>query len=226
VNRQESFIEGARDVAPALVGNVPFGVIVGVTAVGIGIDPFAIVAMSGLLFAGAAQLAMIDLLGEAAPLAIVVLTGLVVNLRYVMYSATISQYLTEYGPKWRGVVAAFLIDITFAMSVTKVTDEPAVDTVAYYLGVGIPLWITWVSATAAGALLGASVPASWHLDFAVPLVFMALLAPAVEDGSTAVAAAVGGVVAVALTGVAFNAGLLAGASAGILAGAVAGRWMA
>ena len=71
-------------MAPALIGNVPFGVIVGVTAVSVGFDPFEVVAMSGLMFAGAAQLAMIDLLGEAAPLVIVVLTGLVVNLRYVM----------------------------------------------------------------------------------------------------------------------------------------------
>lgn len=224
MNRQQSFIEGVRDVAPALVGNVPFGIIVGVTAVGIGFDPVAIVAMSGLLFAGAAQLAMIDLLGEAAPLAIVVVTGLVVNLRYVMYSATISQYLTEYGPKWRGIVAAFLLDITFAMSVTKLSDDADVEAAAYFLGVGIPLWLTWVSATAAGAVLGAGVPASWNLEFAVPLVFLALLAPAIEDGSTAVAAAVGGVVAVALTGAPFNAGLLAGASAGIVAGAAAGRW--
>lgn len=225
MNRQESFIEGARDVAPALVGNVPFGVIVGVTAVGIGIDPVAIVAMSGLVFAGAAQLAMIEMLGEAAPLAIVVLTGLVVNLRYVMYSATFSQYVADYGPRWRGVIAALLIDITFAMAVTKVEDDPSVDTAAYYLGVGVPLWLTWVSMTAVGAILGAGVPASWQLEFAVPLVFLALLAPAIRNRSTAVAGGVGGGVAVLLTGIPFNAGLLGGAMAGILAGAVAGRWM-
>lgn len=226
MNRQESFVEGFRDVAPALVGNVPFGVIVGVTAVGLGFDPVAAVAMSGLMFAGAAQLAMMDLLGEAAPLAIVVLTGLVVNLRYVMYSATFSQYLADYGPRWRGAIAALLIDITFAMSVTRVDEDPDVDVAGYYMGVGVPLWATWVSATAAGAILGAGVPASWHLEFAVPLVFLALLAPAIKDSSTAVAGGVGGVVAVALTGIPFNAGLLAGALAGVVAGAIAGRWLA
>ncbi|MGM0397532.1 MAG: AzlC family ABC transporter permease [Halobacteriota archaeon] len=225
MNRQESFVHGARDVAPALVGNVPFGVIVGVTAVKTGFDPVAAVAMSGLMFAGAAQLAMMELLRDAAPLAIVVLTGLVVNLRYVMYSATFSQYLTDYGPRWRGAIAALLIDITFAMSVTKVEEEPAIDTAGYYMGVGIPLWATWVSATAAGAILGAGVPASWQLEFAVPLVFLALLAPAVKDSSTAVAGGVGGGVAIALTGIPFNAGLLGGALAGVVAGAVAGRWL-
>ena len=223
MNSQESFVAGARDVAPALVGNVPFGIIVGVTAVSVGFEPVTIIAMSGLMFAGAAQLAMIDLLGEAAPLAIVVLTGLVVNLRYVMYSATISQYFTEYGPRWRGVVAAFLLDITFAMSVTKLDEDSTVEAAPYYLGVGIPLWLTWVSATAAGALLGAGVPGSWHLEFAIPLVFLGLLAPAIDDHATAVAGIVAGLVAVALVDVPFNVGLLGGALSGILAGAIAGR---
>ena len=124
----------------------------------------------------------------------------------------------------RAVLPALLIDITFAMTVTKADDDPDVDTAAYYLGVGMPLWVVWVSATAAGAVLGAGVPASWHLEFTVPLVFLALLAPAITDRSTAVAGGVGGVVAVALTGVAFNAGLLVAAVAGVSAGAIAGRW--
>lgn len=223
MNSQESFVEGAREVAPALLGNVPFGVIVGVTAVGVGFDPFSAVAMSALMFAGAAQLAMIDLLEEAAPLAIVVVTGLVVNLRYVMYSASVSQYFSEYGPRRRGIVAAFLLDITFAMTVTKLDDEADVEAAPYYLGVGVPLWLTWVGATAAGAVLGAGVPPSWHLEFAVPLVFLGLLAPAIDDRSTAVAGAVAGLVAVGLNDAALNVGLLAGAVAGIVAGAVVGR---
>ena len=223
MNSQESFLAGVRDVAPALVGNVPFGIIVGVTAVSVGFEPVTIIAMSGLMFAGAAQLAMIDLLGEAAPLAIVVLTGLVVNLRYVMYSATISQYFNDYGPRWRSIIAAFLLDITFAMSVTKLDEDSTVEAAPYYIGVGIPLWLTWVSATAAGALLGAGVPGSWHLEFAIPLVFLGLLAPAVDDQATAVAGIVAGLVAVALVDVPFNVGLLGGALAGILAGAFAGR---
>lgn len=223
MNRKESFLEGVRDVAPALVGNVPFGVIVGVTAVSVGFDPLAAVAMSGFMFAGAAQLAMIEMLGAAAPLALVVLTGLVVNLRYVMYSATFSQYVKDYGPRWRAVLPALLIDITFAMAVTAADERPAVDVRWYYLGVGIPLWIVWVGMTTVGAVVGAGVPPSWQLEFAVPLVFLALLAPAIRDRSTAVAGATGGIVAVALVGIPFNAGLLGGAVAGVVAGAVAGR---
>lgn len=225
MNSGESFRKGVREVAPALVGNVPFGIIVGVTTVGVGVDPLSTVAMSGFMFAGAAQLAMVDLLSRHAPVVIVVLTGLVVNLRYVMYSASISRYFADYSAGWKALLAAFLLDIDYAMSVNEYEENPAVSRRWYYLGVAIPLWLNWVAATAVGALLGAGVPESWHLGFAVPLVFMALLAPAVENPTTAIAAATGGIVAVGLVGLPFNLGLVAGAVAGVLGGAVAEeRW--
>lgn len=220
MNGRESFLAGVRDVAPALVGNVPFGVIVGVTAVNVGIDPIAAVAMSGLVFAGAAQLAMIDLVAASAPVAIVVLTGLVVNLRYLMYSASIARHFEDRGPGWKATIAALLLDVNYAMSVTRFQDDASVVRRWYYLGLAIPLWVNWIAATAVGAVLGAGVPPSWHLEFAVPLVFLALLAPAVDDVGTAIAAGAGGAAAVGLAGLPFNLGLVTGAVVGVLAGAV------
>lgn len=219
MNGRESFVEGAGDVAPALLGNVPFGLIAGVAIVDVGFDPVAAVVMSGAMFAGAAQLAMVDLLSTGAPLAVVVATGLVVNLRYVMYSASIARHFADHSRGWKAAIAAFLLDIDYAMSVNRFEEEPRPVKRWYYLGVAVPLWANWVAATAVGALLGANIPDAWHLEFAIPLVFLALLAPAVEDPSTALAAGVAGTAAVVLAGLPFNLGLVAGATVGIVAGA-------
>lgn len=221
MNGRESFGEGVRAVAPALLGNVPFGLIVGVTMVDVGLDPLSAIAMSATMFAGAAQLAMLDLLQRSAPLAIVVLTGLVVNLRYVMYSASIARHFEDHSLRWRAGIAAFLLDVTYAMSVQRFDREPATEKGWYYLGVAIPLWTVWVVATAVGALLGAAIPGSWQLEFAVPLVFLALLAPAVDNPASAIAAGAAGAGAVVLAGLPFNLGLVTGALVGIVAGALA-----
>ena len=216
------FLVGARDVAPALPANVPFGVIVGVTAVGVGMSPIQALIMSMTVFAGAAQVAAIDLLGRNAPVAIVILTALVVNLRYVMYSASIAPYFARFSAKWRATLAYFLLDVDFALSVTKFEEEPEINRRAYYLGVAIPIWLVWVVSTGVGATLGASVPESWQLDFAIPLLFLALLVPNVEGRASGAAALGSGVVAVLGAGLPFNLGLIVGAVAGIVVGLLVG----
>lgn len=222
--QQSAFVQGMRDVAPAIPANVPFGVVVGVTAVGVGMSALEVVGMSMFVFAGAAQIAAIDLIGKNAPAAIVVLTVLVVNLRYVMYSASIAPYFTRYSKRWRLLLAYFLLDVDYALSVTTFAEDETADRRWYYLGTAVPIWMTWVAATTAGAVLGASVPASWQLDFAIPLLFLSLLAPAISDRRTVAAAVGGGVVAVAGAGLPFNLGLVTGALMGITAGLVA-EWV-
>ncbi|MEW5725886.1 MAG: AzlC family ABC transporter permease, partial [Thermodesulfobacteriota bacterium] len=76
---RRAFLEGARDVLPILLGVVPFGLIAGVSAVGTGLPAGQGLAMSVIVFAGASQLATLDLLGQGAPLAVIVLTALVIN---------------------------------------------------------------------------------------------------------------------------------------------------
>ncbi|NNL68670.1 MAG: branched-chain amino acid ABC transporter permease, partial [Acidimicrobiia bacterium] len=93
----------------------------------------------------------------------------------------------------------------------------------YYVGGALTLWTTWQVTTAAGVILGASVPAAWSLDFAIPLVFLALLVPALRDRPGVAAAIVGGVVAVAAANVSYNLGLIIGAACGIAAGVIVER---
>jgi 4-azaleucine resistance transporter AzlC len=216
------FRAGVRDVAPSLVGFVPFALIVGVAAVDVGLSPVAAVAFSVSAFAGASQLAAIRLLGRDAPFLIVVLTAAVINLRMLMYSASIAPYFRDLRTRWKALLSYFLTDHSYAFSVAAYAGDEVSDRRWYYLGVALPMWSVWQVGTAVGAVLGAGVPESWGLSFAVPLVFVALLVPTVTDRAAAAAAVVGGVTAVAATGLPLDLGLLAGALAGVAAGRLAG----
>jgi predicted branched-subunit amino acid permease len=225
VTARGAFLQGVRESVPLQLGLAPFGAVTGVAAVEAGLSPPGAVGMSVVVFAGAAQLAAIELLGETAPLAVIVGTAAIINARMVMYSASIAPYFSEYRRRVRAVAAYFLVDQAYAMSVTEFT-EGGRDRhrVRYYLGIGIATWLVWVAATAAGAAAGASVPPEFELSFAVPLVFLSLLVPAMKDRPTVAAAVAAGTVATAASGAPFNLALPIGAVVGICTGLAVEAW--
>ena len=218
---RSEFRRGVRDVIPLLLGIIPFGFIAGIATVNAGLGLPEAVGLSAIVFAGAAQLAALDLIGRDAPLAIVVVTAVVINLRMLMYSASLAPHLQHLSSRTKAAVAYLLTDQAYALAIARYRTEGSTRSVAYYLGVAVTLWVVWQLTTVAGVVLGTSVPESLGLEFAVPLVFLALLIPAMEDGPTTVAGILAGVVAVATAGLPLNLGLLVGATAGILAGLLA-----
>jgi 4-azaleucine resistance transporter AzlC len=219
-SRRASFLDGARTVAPVMVGIVPFGLVAGAAAVRVGLSGLHAVGLSVLVFAGASQLAAIELLGENAPAAVVVVTVLVINLRMTMYSASLAPYLQEFSTRWRAGMAYVLTDQAYALSVTEFRADESVDRKWYYLGTAVPLWVVWQICTVIGVVVGARVPESLPLEFAVPLTFLAILVPTITDSPSAVAAGVGGSIAVIGAGLPLNLGLITGAVTGVVAGLV------
>lgn len=215
-----AFRRGVRDVAPLLLGIVPFGLVAGIAAVNAGLGLPAAVGLSVVVFAGASQLAALELLGRNAPLSVVIATAVVINLRLLMYSASIAPYFREVTARWKAVLAYVLTDQAYALSVASYRSDQPVDRKWYYLGVAVTLWVVWQATTVVGALLGTGVPDAWGLEFAIPLVFLAILVPAIEDRSTGIAALVGGTIAVAGAGLPLNLGLLVASGVGITAGVV------
>ena len=215
----EQFTAGIAAMLPVLPGIVPFGLTAGIAGLDAGLDPAAAFSMSFVIFAGASQLAWAQLVGQGALPLVAIATALVINLRMAMYSASLAPYLGSLPRRWKWPLAYLLTDQAYAISITRFVRQPeADDRHWYYLGAALPVWLVWLAATAAGILVGAGVPAGWQLGFAVPLVFLALLVPAVRDRPSLVAAAVGGGVAVAAAELPFNLGLTAGAASGIAAG--------
>ncbi|WP_277555057.1 AzlC family ABC transporter permease [Halobaculum limi] len=217
--------DGVRDALPLLLGIIPFALVAGVAGIEAGLTPVQTVGLSVVVFAGASQLAIIDLLSRDAALGVVFLTAIVINLRMLMYSASIAPYFRRLSVRVRTACAYLLTDQAFALSLARYTTDSDRDTATrrpyYYLGVALTLWVVWQAGTVVGVVFGAAVPDGWRLGFAVPLVFLALLVPAVSDAPSLAAAVVAAAVAVAGAGLPFNAGLLVGAVVGVTAGLVA-----
>jgi predicted branched-subunit amino acid permease len=222
---RRALLAGARATGPILIGIFPFGVIAGVAAVEAGLPTVQAVAASPMIFAGASQLATMDLLGRGSPILVVVLTALVINSRFAMYSAALAPSFRRLGAGRKAVASYLLVDQAFAVSVVRFVrvEEDAHTRFAYYLGAAVPPWITWQTSTVAGVVLGSEVSPDLSLDFAIPLMFMALLFPAITDRITGTAAAAAAVSASALVLLPLNLGLLAAASVGIAAGLLAER---
>ena len=218
---RRDFAAGAQTVLPVLIGIVPFALIAGMVAVRLGLSPWVASALSVFVFAGAAQLATLQLLYDGAPLLIILVTVLFINLRFMMYSASIAPYFRGAGAGTRALVSYFLTDQPYVFGIYGFAErERLSQRIAFYLGVALPLWSCWQIGTIVGALAGARLPDAWHLEFAIPLVFMAMIVPAIRDRASVAAAIVGGVVAVAGHGLAWNLGLILGAVAGIATGVV------
>lgn len=219
-SRRGSFLDGARTVAPVMLGIAPFGLVAGAAAVRVGLSGLHAVGLSVLVFAGASQLAAIELFGENAPVVMVVVTVLVINLRMTMYSASLAPYLQAFSTRWRAAMAYLLTDQAYALSVAEFRADESVDRKWYYLGTALSLWVVWQICTVIGVVVGARVPESLPLEFAVPLTFLAILVPTITDSPSAVAAGVGGSIAVIGAGLPLNLGLITGAVTGVVAGLV------
>jgi 4-azaleucine resistance transporter AzlC len=208
-----------RDQVPFILGNIPFGMITGAAAISAGVDPWLGMAMSVIMYAGAAQLAATSLMAQNAPGGIVVLTVLVVNLRMMMYSAAVAPYF-QRTPKLRKWLFSYLLtDHAFALVTTKFDKHRVPEHVdAYYFGVTSTMWCTWQASVAVGVFAGTLVPANWSLDFAIPLVFLALVLPALKTGSHWAAAIAASVAAAFCTSLPLKLGLIAAAATGVLVG--------
>ena len=179
---------GASDMAPLLVGVAPFGLVVGAAMVSSGLSVTQALGMSVLVYGGASQLAVVDLLARDTPFLVVAVTGLVVNLRFAMLSASIASYFHRLPTAWRWLVGVLLVDVLYALSVTTFERESTVDRRWYYLGAGVVLWVGWQAGTVLGVALGTGIPENVPFEFVVPLIFIGLLVPAIDDASTLAAA--------------------------------------
>jgi predicted branched-subunit amino acid permease len=220
---RRAFWEGARDSLPFLIVVVPFGMIFGVLAGEAGWTLAQVLGMSVLVIAGASQFTALQLLEESAPLAIVIATSLAVNLRMAMYSASIAPWLGT-APGWRRALAAyFLTDQSYGVAIGRYLRQPPLGPgahLAYFMGCALPVCGPWYLATWAGAAAGTAIPEALALDFAVPVTFIALVAPGLRTLPNLAAAVVSVALALALVGLPYSLGLLVAAAAAMAAGAL------
>jgi len=216
-----AFLEGVRDMAPMLVGIIPFGMVCGVGAISVGASPLAALAMSMIMFSGAAQIVAVQLLAADAPLGVIVLSCLVVSLRLLMYSAAMAPHLRQLDQRWRNVLSYVLTDQAFAGTIQRFRDSDDLSgNASYFLGTGVLLWGTWQVATVVGIFVGQIVPASWQLEFVVPLCFIAVLMPLLRDRVSLLVFVVTAIAVVALDAMPLRLSMICAGLLGIAAGMI------
>lgn len=212
-------LAGIRDISPVVLGMAPFGLLAGVAAIEAGLPAWGANLFSGAVFAGAAQLAALDLIAKDTAAPIVIGTILIINARFVMYSASLAVHTAGESAGRRAVMAYLLTDQAYAVTIARVTEDPRMrHRFPYYAGAGGTLWAFWQLYTLIGAVGGAAIPDDVPIEFAIPLVFAALLVPAVTDRATVAAAVTSGTVATLAVGLPANLGLLVAAVAGVTVG--------
>jgi 4-azaleucine resistance transporter AzlC len=216
---RSEFLAGVRSALPLLAGTLPFGLIYGVLGASAGLPPAITIAMSSLVYAGSAQFVAADQIGHGVPSPVVVLTTFVVNLRHMLYSASLGPYLTHLSRRWKLLLAYLLTDETYAATIGHYQQAASIAHQHwFFFGSGLTLWIIWQCSTLAGVVLGAQVPARWGLEFSLALTFIGLVLPALRDRAVIAAALTAGLAAVALYNLPLRLGLIAAAAVGIAAG--------
>lgn len=227
-NPKRHFMRGVRDALPFILVIVPFAALFGVVATEAGLNVIEVMSFSVLVIAGAAQFTAVQLMSENAPTIIVILTSLAVNLRMAMYSASLTPYLGEAALWKRALVAYAMVDQAYALSQIKFEMERELtvsERFAYYIGTVVPLAPLWYVASYVGAVAGARVPPAFALDFALPITFLAMIAPTLRTLAHVAAAATSVVLALLMAWMPYGSGLLVAAIGAMIVGARVEIWM-
>ncbi|MCI2399575.1 AzlC family ABC transporter permease [Aliiroseovarius subalbicans] len=228
-NLKSVYWKGVRDGAPFILVVIPFALLFGVVATEAGLNVAEVMGFSVLVIAGAAQFTALQLMVDEAPTVIILATALAVNLRMAMYSASLTPYLGQATPWQRVLIAYFLVDQSYALGHAKYESSPQMtlsERLAYYAGVLSPVAPGWYGASLAGALVGTAIPPVFALDFAVPITFLAMIAPALRSLAHIAAAATSVVLTLAFFWMPYGTGLLAAALVAMIVGAQVEQVMA
>lgn len=220
---REAFRAGAMDMAPLLPAGAIIGAVTGIAATATGLPALQAVGMGLVVYYPSVMLTAFALLDAATPGAIIVLTGLVVAARTLLYSLSLAPHFERLSAAWKWFLAYFLLTPVYAFSIQRYELDPPASKRGYYLGTAVPLWLTIQLSVLAGVVFGAGVPAELELEFVIPLAFIALAMRFVEDTPTIGAAGMGAGLAVALAAVIPNLGVLVAALGGTAVGVALSR---
>lgn len=219
---KSAFRAGVLAGLPFIVVVVPFAMLFGVIATEAGLKLTETVGFSLLVIAGASQFTAVQLMSEAVPVWTVIATALAVNLRMAMYSASLQPHLGA-APLWQRACIAYLnVDSSYALGIRRFEDAPEMPVagkVVFFAGTILPSVPLWTLGTWAGAILGDRVPESLGLDFAMPILFLAIVGPMLRTLAHLAAAVVSILGAMALSFLPSGIGLLIAGAAAMAVGA-------
>ncbi len=219
-----AFWRGFREGLPFILIVAPFGILFGVVGTEAGLNILQVMSFAVLVIAGAAQFSAVTLLADNAPTIIVLITALAVNLRMAMYSAALVPHFGKVRTQLKMVISFFIIDQAYALAEKEFTENPELPLehkISYFFGIILALAPFWYITTYIGAVLGSSIPDSFSLDYAVPICFIALVAPLLKTLPHVIAAITSIICALSLAWIPYSLGLIIAGIIAMMVGAYA-----
>lgn len=216
------FRHGFADVIPVTVAAAPFGFLLGTIAVQKGLVVAQVSLMSASVYAGASQFVALDMWRQPVPWLAITVATLLVNLRHVLMGASLSRKLAAFSPLGRNLAMLFMVDETWALAEARAAKQQL--SPAYYLGMNILLYPSWILNTSLGVIFGGLMndPRVYGFDFAFTAIFIALIVGFWRGAGTGVVLAAAAIVAVGVHAVVDGPWYIA---AGGIAGALAGAFL-
>jgi predicted branched-subunit amino acid permease len=206
---QSFFKMGFKEMLPITTGVIPFGAIVGTICSDAQFSFVQTLGMNVLVYAGASQLAADELMTKQAASIVVVVTGLIINLRFLLYSAALSPVVQRSSFLVKLVSAYMLTDQSYAVMSANQDKLPTnKDAIEFYFGASMCMMLVWHTSTVAGYIFGNFAPASLALDFAVPLSFVALVIPTLKNKNFVLVALFSSLASILLHSLPYKTGLI------------------
>ncbi|MET3106633.1 putative branched-subunit amino acid permease [Oxalobacteraceae bacterium GrIS 2.11] len=195
---QRSFREGVKACAPTLIGIAAWGLVTGIAMIKTHFTLIQALGMTLTVFAGSAQLATLPLIATGAPLWMIFLTGVMINLRFVIFSVIIAPHFSQLKFSQRAFWGYMTGDVSTVLFMQRYpTEAPQIGKFEFMKGLFIPNWAAWQIGSIAGILLGGTIPEDWHVGFAGTLAILCVLLPMVLNRATLAGVIAAGAVAVA-----------------------------
>jgi predicted branched-subunit amino acid permease len=221
-----AYREGFKDGLPTWFGVGAWGLVVGVAMIKAGLSIPQALGMTFMVFAGSAQLASLPLIAAHAPIWVIFFTALVVNLRFVIFSALLAPHFAHLSWRTRAAMGFVSGDISVALFMQRYPDiAPAAGKLAYLKGLVYPNWSAWQVGSVIGILLGSQVPANWGLGFAGTLAILCVMLPLVMSRAAVIGVLASGLVALLAASLPYKLGLLLAVLVGMTVAILVEEWL-
>ncbi len=191
MNNKAVIQQATIDILPLALAVVPWGILCGTIAIDIGMSLWQAQAMSLFVFAGAAQLSAMSLMGAGAGWMPIGSSVFAISSRHLLYSIDLRKEVFRLSWAWRVALAFFLTDEMYAVSKTHL-HRHGIFSPLYSLTSGIVFYLIWNLSTYIGIVAGRQIDQLEHygLEFAIVAVFIAITAPHLRKLSMIVATVV------------------------------------
>jgi 4-azaleucine resistance transporter AzlC len=191
--------------------------------------------MSVFVFAGSSQFIALGLLASGTALPLIILTTFVVNLRHLLYAASLVPHLQRAAAQmpqgspqiWKLLLGFLLTDEAFMVAIARYNQpDSSPHKHWYHFGAAAFMYVNWSLCTLIGITVGQFIPnvRNWGLDFAMSVTFIGMVIPYLVNRPMVIAVLVAGLASLLTHSLPHQLGLMVAALLGITAGVLCERF--